>query len=185
MRGLKRFGLTNLNKVYFMALLTVIGMTAGFIFVSYLSADTENTLSDYMKSYTSQNSDGITLEHMLSTAANNLRNMALIAAAGLSILLLPIIYINFLYRGFVVGFVSCFIAQSNGYAAAVTAILPQVVITIPIMVLFSINTIDFCLEKRKRRFGKSTLYAKFAAVFAIFLLVSMLCIPLEMLLNTL
>lgn len=145
---------SNSVKYFFLILCLVTGIAAGALFVNALPAEKSDELMTVISGFCTGISDGQIriAETFHSSMINNLRTVAILYICAMSIYLLPIIYLHIAAKGFVIGFTVGFMSLffgGKGFLFILVSVLPQSIILLPAIMIMSVISLNFALDKRK------------------------------------
>ena len=144
--------------LYFIIILCFsIGIASGAFCVKALSETQKGQLVDYLVSTFKTLVEGGAINNtqiFWSSLVNSLKTVFVIWVLSLLMFTFPFILIVIGIRGFVLGFTIGFLVENLGYRGilfSVVSILPQNIIIIPMLIIFSAISISYSIESLKRR----------------------------------
>lgn len=146
--------MNNSVKYFFLILCYVVGITAGAIFVNSLPGEESDELMSVISSFCTGISDGEFRagETFYQSMLNNLRTAVLLYICGMSIYLVPLVYLHMTAKGFVVGFTIGFMTiffGGKGFLFVFVSILPQNIILLPVIMALSVLSHNHAAGKRR------------------------------------
>lgn len=148
----------------FIVVLFFMGVIFGAIVVNSMSFTQKEDLFYYLSQFFGQVSTenaGENSDLFLQSFLHNSKFIGLIWILGISIIGLPVILILLFVKGMVVGFTVGFLVSQmgwKGFLLAVSSILPQNLIIIPVFIIMAALSVIFSLRMIKKQFMKQ--YAK-------------------------
>lgn len=153
-KNLKNFINEHINTNIWLYVISIICIFAGAILgiysVKYMGSFEKTDLTSYISNFGSTlNSGALDYKNVfMQTLKNNLSIILGIWFLGLTMVGVPIILILDIFKGFTLGFSTCFMINQMGLKGlwiSLLGILPQNLIYIPIVVIASVLAMEFSL----------------------------------------
>lgn len=163
-------------QYYILILLFVLGIIAGNYPITYLEAGVKNHLLDLIDNYLRSGlTDTITVSFWAAAFINQLKSLLIIWFLGLTVIGLPLILGIIFVRGFSLGFTIGFLVQEKaaaGILIALLSIIPQNLVYIPVLIVWSVIAMNFSIYLVKGRSAMNLSLGKSLAIYTSLLMVS-------------
>lgn len=174
----------NLKSYCLVAIILLIGIVLGVLFVNNLQEEQSQEVQNYVDQFVTSLQNGTSIDTgklLRNSIKNNLILAVVMWFAGSTVIGIPIVLGIIWYRGFCLGYtISALIAilgVGKGSLFFVTAILLQNIILIPCMLALAVSGIklykSIVKDKRKENIkGKIVRHTMFSVMMLIFLLIA-------------
>lgn len=144
----------NSVKYFFLILCFATGIAAGALFVNALPPEKCEELMSVISGFATGISDGEvkSAQTFRLSMINNLRSIAVLYLCGMSLYLIPLVYVHILAKGFVIGFTVGFMSLffgGKGFLFVIVSVLPQSVLLIPALMIMSVLSVNYAVERSK------------------------------------
>ncbi len=134
----------------------ILGIAGGSLFAIFKNASDTDSLLTYIEQFISgyQLTGASKVQIFSLSFVNNLKTGILILSVSLFYILLPLLFINFFAKGFRIGFTVAFIVKCYGLGGslfALVSLLPQNIIYLSAIVIYSVFAFIQALEIRRLR----------------------------------
>lgn len=179
---IKRHIADNLVSYGIILFFFILGVSLGAVTVSKIAAEAKSDIKEYINGFiTITSTDSIQSIEMLKQSIKfNLLTSGALFLAGLTYAGIVIVPLIVTFRGFCLGFTVAFLADSlkSGFLLSLVSILPQNLIYLPVIIIFSVCSLSLAFVVLKAKMNKSrgevANYIWSFAVTAIFLFLIML-----------
>ncbi|WP_430742158.1 stage II sporulation protein M [Bacillus atrophaeus] len=177
----------HLSIYVFVFVLFLIGVIFGAIIVNSMTMTQKEDLYYYLSRFFGQLSDGKQAsgsDMFWQSVFHNVKYLGLMWILGISVIGMPVIFIMVFLKGIVVGFTVGFLVNQmgmNGFFLSFIAVLPQNVLLIPAYIIMGTVAIAFSLRLIRQLFVKRSIneapiqwFGRYALVFILILILSLL-----------
>lgn len=182
MRIIKTFVDKNKANIILLAIALVVGLAAGLLFTSLMPIDQKASLYEYIRNACFDNIES-SFVNFLRSLLLSFRFWALIFIAGISIKFRFSAGLAMFIKGYFIGYAlgtTTINFGFNGFVFSFASVLPQLLIIIPTMFLFSCQALNNTYGKKKTNiFGQDWMLisAVFGVIFVIYSFIDGYIIP--------